>query len=485
MNTIQLPARFAGWLAIGLMLVCQPLRAEDALRTQAREAMRRAATYYFRDVAAHGGYVYHYSLDLRQRWGEGPATAEQVWVQPPGTPTVGLAYLAAYQATGDAFYLDAAKKAADALVFGQLASGGWTNVIDFAPKGDRAGHYRRGGSRRGTNNSTLDDDISQAAIRLLAEADRALDFKDATIHDAAQFALDALLKAQFPNGGFPQIWTGPVEPQPIVPATFPKYDWRSEGRVKNYWDMYTLNDNIAGNVARTLLVARDVYNDSRYEQALRKLGDFLLLAQLPEPQPAWAQQYDYQMHPIWARKFEPPAITGGESQDVLETLLAIYRLTGDRKYLEPIPRALAYLKKSLLSDGQLARYYELETNRPLYMQRQGQKYELTHDDTRLPDDYGWKRESRLASIEAAYERAASGKPDSAAESRDRLVAEARAAIDSLDPQGRWISTYGGSQRLVGQPKFSAGQQYLSSELFSENLRLLGDFLVRTQTNVSR
>jgi len=31
--------------------------------------------------------------------------------------------------------------------------------------------------------------------------------------------------------------------------------------------------------------------------------------------------------------------------------MKVYRLTGDAKYLEPIPRALAYLKHSLLADG--------------------------------------------------------------------------------------------------------------------------------------
>ena len=40
----------------------------------------------------------------------------------------------------------------------------------------------------------------------------------------------------------------PVPKQPVVRASFPSYDWRTEGRVKNYWDMYTLNDNVAGNV---------------------------------------------------------------------------------------------------------------------------------------------------------------------------------------------------------------------------------------------
>ena len=52
----------------------------------------------------------------------------------------------------------------------------------------------------------------------------------------------------------------------------------------------------------TLIDAHRVYQDKRFLQALRKLGDFLILAQMPEPQPAWAQQYNYEMKPIWARE---------------------------------------------------------------------------------------------------------------------------------------------------------------------------------------
>ena len=50
------------------------LLAQRATRTQAVRAMRQAAEFYDRQVATHGGYVYHYSLDLSQRWGEGPAS---------------------------------------------------------------------------------------------------------------------------------------------------------------------------------------------------------------------------------------------------------------------------------------------------------------------------------------------------------------------------------------------------------------------------
>src|SRR5436305_67082 len=83
------------------------------------------------------------------------------------------------------------------------------------------------------------------------------------------------------------------------------------------------------------------------------------------PPPAWAQQYNAQMQRAWARKFEPPSVTGGESQGVIRILMDVYRQTGDRKYLEPIPRALDYLQKSEVSAERLARFYELKTNRPL------------------------------------------------------------------------------------------------------------------------
>jgi hypothetical protein len=82
--------------------------------------MRKAAVFFRTKVASHGGYVYYYSVDLKQRWGEGAATENQIWVQPPGTPTVGMTYLKACQATNDPFYLDAAVDATEALIYGQL-----------------------------------------------------------------------------------------------------------------------------------------------------------------------------------------------------------------------------------------------------------------------------------------------------------------------------------------------------------------------------
>jgi hypothetical protein len=455
-----------------------------SLRDDAGIALKKAATYYHSKVAAHGGYVYYYSVDLEQRWGEGAATRDQIFVQPPGTPAVGMALLRAFHSTGDRFFLDAARDAAHALVYGQLQSGGWTQVIDFNPQGSKVALYRNG-KGKGRNHTSLDDNQTQAAVQFLTHLDRTLEFKDGTIHEAAGYALEALLKAQFPNGGFPQGFTGPVASHPILKATYP-VEWPRVWPKEDYWNYYTLNDGLAGTVSETFLVAFYAYKDTRYRDAVRRLGDFLVLAQMPDPQPAWAQQYNFTMQPVWARKFEPPAISGLESEDAVRTLLKVYRLTGDRKYLDPIPRALAFLKKSRLPDGRMARYYELQTNRPLYMKRKGPDYFLTFDDTDLPAHYGWKQKTEIDQLEKDLADAQAGKPHATVTARvPELEKQVRQILSEMDEQGRWIVTYSGDRNghdLVGQPSFKPGFRFLSSTVFNRNIETLSAYLTATRSN---
>src|SRR5688572_15492087 len=105
-------------IVVMLLAAGPPAAADEKLQEEARAAMRKAAGYFREHAAKHGGYVYYYSPDFSQRLGEGVAGPEEIWVQPPGTPSVGLAYLAAYEATGDKFYLEAARETATALIYG-------------------------------------------------------------------------------------------------------------------------------------------------------------------------------------------------------------------------------------------------------------------------------------------------------------------------------------------------------------------------------
>jgi hypothetical protein len=103
--------------------------ADPIPNDRALDAMRRAVNFYRQQVAAHGGYVYRYSADLKKREGEGKVDLETVWVQPPGTPAVGLAYLDAFERTRQPELLVAARAAGECLIQGQLRSGGWQDRI--------------------------------------------------------------------------------------------------------------------------------------------------------------------------------------------------------------------------------------------------------------------------------------------------------------------------------------------------------------------
>lgn len=456
-------------------LATLPLHAAPT-REEMVASMKRATVAFVEKASVEGGFVYYVTLEGR-RLGEGEATATEIWVQPPGTPAVGEAFLDAYEATGDGSFLEAALKAGKALAYGQLESGGWRNSVDFDASGPRIDQYRDG-KGKGKNFSTLDDDITQSALGFLMRLDSLSKGRDPDIRAAIDHALPCLLAAQFPNGGFPQGWTGPVADRPAVKASFPDYDWRTEGRIKEYWNEYTLNDGMALTMTETLLRAHRLAGRAEALEALKRFGEFLLLAQLPDPQPAWAQQYGPDMHPIWARAFEPPAVSGRESEDALLALLRIAEVTGDEKFLAPIVPAVKYLESSLLPDGQLARYYEIGTNQPLYMQRNGKGYELTNDDSNLPDHYGWKNPTRLDLIKNAYLARMAGRP--LAEVLDPAPVDAamvEKVIGELDSSGLWITSHDGSEaRLVGQPKFATGEKYLSSERFAENLRVLSGYV---------
>ncbi len=474
--------RWMASLAILFVILGRSIAVAEDLPKEARASLLRAVDFFHHRVASHGGYVYFYSDDLAKQEGEGKTTRDTLWVQPPGTPTVGEAYLHAYERTGETACLAAAKDAADCLLRGQYRSGGWNASIEFDPT-ERVKHAYQMDSpapkKRQRNTSSLDDDKTQSVLRFLMQLDRVLKFEDARIHEATVFALDSLLAAQFPNGAWAQVWDAPADKtQPAdLKGNYPA-DWSRQYPGGDYWRFYTFNDNNISNVIDTLRLAEEIYQGGRYRTAMLKAGDFILQSQMPEPQPAWAQQYNFQMEPVWARKFEPAAISGGESQRLLETLMELYVDTADRKFLEPIPRALAYLKRSQLPDGRLARFNELRSNRPLYFTRE---YVLTYDDNDLPTHYGFQVPSRVEAIQRRYEALSkqspaeitalrqAGKKSPKASALERRVRE---IITSQDDRGAWVEP----GKLHYHGKNDSTERVISCDTFAKHLDVLSTYI---------
>ena len=469
-------------IVIAVAALPGPARSQETpLRRRAAEALQRATEFFTGHVATEGGYLWRYSDDLAMREGEGKASDTTVWVQPPGTPSVGLAFLDAYRNTGDPRCLEAARQAGYCLVRGQLESGGWDYRIHFDPESRKRYRYRADADEdegRRRNTSTLDDNTTQAALRLLMQLDKTLEFDDAKIHEAAEYALASLLAVQYPNGAWPQRFDAPPDPEkfPVKKASYPE-SWSWTYPKSGYSGFYTFNDNAIGDVIEVMFEADRVYGDQRYRASAERAGQFILLAQMPEPQPAWAQQYDAEMHPGWARKFEPPSVTGGESQGVMRTLLQLYRQTGNKKYLDPIPPAVAYFRRSQLADGGLARFYELKTNKPLYCTID---YQLTYSDADMPTHYAFKVGNGIEGIERAYQElleldpsqllpqpaAAPGKPSA------HQIERVEAVIAALDEQGRWID----EGRMKSHGPDDPTRRVINSRTFIANLGVLSGYL---------
>lgn len=480
-------------LAVTLSLPHRGFAAETLSAAEAENTLRRGVEYFRSTVSIQGGYLWRYSADFSEREGEVPASPTTAWVQPWGTPSVGGAYLRVYELTGDETYLAAARETALALVHGQLISGGWDYRIEFADK-DRAKYAYRvdvDRSRKNENRSslrnttTLDDNTTQAALSFLMRVDRALNFQDVEIHESVAYALKSLLAAQYPNGAWPQRFDDPPDPEkfPVKQAAYPA-DWPRTYPKQDYRSYYTFNDNTIADMIELMFLASDVYNEPKYVAAAERAGEFILLAQMPEPQPGWAQQYNAEMHPAWARKFEPASITGGESQGVMQTLLRLYELTGKRKYLEPLPRALAYFRRSLLPDGRLARFYELRTNKPLYFTKD---YRVTYSDDDLPTHYGFKSGNKLNRIAARLQMLETADQNSlsndSAKNEPRkpkmtgkLAASAEKIVQSQNQSGAWVEPAPDRKRS----KIAAGTPSLSTRTFVRNITTLAEYIAATK-----
>ncbi len=448
--------------------------------------MHKATAFMMGSVASHGGFVWYYTSDLSERWGEVVARSSQIWVEPPGTPAVGLTLLEAYRATKDARYVAHANTLAEALIRGQHPSGGWQYYIDFDPAGADAWRQMISKTHWGWEeyyyqygNATFDDNTTAAPATFLlrlfdARPDEAL---KAPLLKALQFVLDA----QRPDGAWPQRY-------PLTPEAL-------RGQPSRYTGHATLNDGVTANNIDLLLEAHERLKDDRYRHAAVRGMDFYLKSQGRPPQAGWSQQYDDGGRPAPARTYEPAAVDVSQTIESVQDLQRFYRITGDRRYLDAVPSALDWLDSARLSTGlpagrTHARFYEPGTNRPLFAYRAGTSrfdervwfaHEFTEKDfypygrPMAPDLAALRREhARLGGLTAAEARA---EYDAEQARMPTVTADETAKVAAaLDPRGAWLSDVeilDPEQFITRPPRAFVG---IATKTYIDNMRTLAAYV---------
>lgn len=419
----------------------------SGLAKEAENSLQKAIDY-FQTLAIEGGYVYFYTLDGKEKWGEGKTDDRTIEVQPPGTPAVGMSFLSAYKSTNNKDFLIAAENAAKALIKGQNDLGGWDHKIYFdRPKSDVV---------------SFDDNQTQSAISFLMALDQEIDRPE--LNDAVKKALDMMLKSQLENGGWPH--------------QFPKRG--------NYHDYATFNDGGINDCIRVMIEADSYYKNEEYTKSLQKVGRFLMISQLPPPQPGWAQQYNEFLQPAWARTFEPPSVCPAVTVHNINSLIDLYRHTHHGELLEPIPDAIQWLKESQLPNGKWGRFLELGTNKPLYYDRGRIRVESVEQlSLERRTGYGYETDIQAA-LNAAEKRflEVSGQIPETPESKPEIILknladDVKEIVNSQDEQGRWVWRQNQFRDELPVTRWNGEyrtEDRISSAMFNRNVNVLCKFL---------
>jgi PelA/Pel-15E family pectate lyase len=245
-----------------------------------------------------------------------------------------------------------ARHIADVVVSFQTPGGGWSKNLDMAT------NPRLPGQSYATDNiskhlgpddfdaprdptwnyiSTLDNDATTTQIRFLALVATANPGAEGTRYRAACLrGIHYLLDAQFPNGGWPQVW--PLE--------------------GSYHDAITFNDN-AVTLAATVLTdaASGSGNYAFVPVELRRQAatasaralECILKTQIviDGKRTIWAQQHDaLTLAPVSGRNYEPAALSTGESADVLVYLMSLP--SPSPAVVASVQDGVAYLKSTAI-----------------------------------------------------------------------------------------------------------------------------------------
>ncbi len=388
------------------ILVSQTTSAENnPLRDEVLSAMKRSTIYMVEDVSYQGGYVWSYLEDFSRRWGEMEANETMIWVQPPGTATMGHIFLDAYHATGDEYYYDAAKKAADALIKGQHPSGGWNYIIDLAGEESIKKWYTTIGAngwrleefQHYYGNATFDDAGTTEAGALMLRL--VLERNEEIYKRALDKVLQFVLESQYAIGGWPQ--------------RYPPGDIFSKHGLPDYSSFITFNDDVARRNIEFLIMYYQTLGDSSLIDPIHRGMNAYLKLQMPQRQPGWAMQYSLDLKPAGARSYEPCALSTSTTANNINQLMRFYQLTGNKTYLKRIPEALDWLESLHFPEHLIRRnrthpnFVEIGTDKTLYLHRRGSnvingEYYCDYNPDHTISHYGSTRRINVEALRQEY-----------------------------------------------------------------------------------
>lgn len=219
-----------------------------------------------------------------------------------------------------------ARAEADAVVSFQTPAGGWSKNQDrriarlpgqrFSNDAEtmeqNPANFDAPADRFWTFVGTLDNDATWSEMRFLAKVAAQAPGREGDAWRASILkGVHYLLNAQYPNGGWPQIW--PLE--------------------GGFHDSITFNDNA---VAQAAMLLRDVANgaegfdfvpadlEAQAAEATSKAIDVILAAQIRygDRLMGWAQQIEpMRLVPTSARNYEPRSVASSETTDILIFLM--------------------------------------------------------------------------------------------------------------------------------------------------------------------
>jgi hypothetical protein len=273
----------------------------------------------------------------------GLATWDVVANRSPGTPAAALLLLE----DGSPAAVAAARRAGDLLLETQLPMGGWPAEMPVygreLPEWDRLLMFR----------PAIDDDVTPGGVRLLLRLWKATG--DVRYRAGAERAIDFLLREQDPSGGWPLSgrpeWLHRVHPHSGAPLA--------------------LNDGATPFTITTLLEAAETLGRPDLRAAAVHGAEWLV--RVRGDRPAWAQQYHVDGTPAGARPFEVPALATWETRHAIEALLTVARATNDDRFCAPALTAVAWLERVAIGPGCWARFHDLVTGKPLYVDANGRR----------------------------------------------------------------------------------------------------------------